>query len=53
MSKKFDCVKMKHEIQKNLYKKFGSSSLKDYFDKITKYARESKLLPQLKVTHKR
>lgn len=48
MNKKFDCVKMKHEIQKKLYEEFKPISTDDYFDKLIKYSHKTKLFSKLK-----
>ena len=49
MNKKFDCVEMKHEIQKKLYKELKPISMDDYFDKLIKYSHKTKLFAKLKI----
>lgn len=43
MNKDFDCVKMKHDIQEQLYNELAPTSTKDYFDKLIQRGRQSKL----------
>jgi hypothetical protein len=50
MNKKFDCVKMKHKIQKELYNKLKPKSVDDYFKKIIAYSKKSSLLMRPKLS---
>ena len=45
--KKFDCVKMKHDIQEQLYEELAPTSTEDYVDKLIGQARQSKLWLEL------
>lgn len=42
-TKVFDCINMKHIIQKKLYQKLNPRSINDYFDKVIIQARKSSL----------
>ena len=41
--KKFDCVKFKNELQKNLLEKSGAKNLKEYVSYVNKVAQNSSL----------
>lgn len=43
MKKKFDCVKMKHEIQEKLYNELKPISGADFIDKLIEKARKIKV----------
>jgi len=45
--KLFDCVAMKHEAQERLYNKLNPTSPQDYFEKLTKLSKQSKLWQEL------
>jgi len=41
--KKFDCIKFKNELQKNLLKNSGAKNLREYVDYANKTAQKSSL----------
>ena len=41
--KKFDCVKFKNELQKNLLEKSGAKNIKEYVSYVNKVAQNSSL----------
>jgi hypothetical protein len=48
MSKKFDCVEMKYQMQEETYKRLKPKSIDDYFKKLIEYSRKANILMQLR-----
>jgi len=48
VSKKFDCVEMKYQMQENIYKKLKPKSIDDYFKKLIEYSRKADISTQLR-----
>ena len=46
--KEFDCVKMKHDLQENLYNSLKPESFDDYFNKLSSIREKSELYKILK-----
>ena len=48
MNKKFDCIKMKHELQEILYNKINPKNINDYFVKLNILSQNNELNNELK-----
>ncbi|MDA3899104.1 MAG: hypothetical protein PF637_01150 [Spirochaetes bacterium] len=49
--KEFDCVKMKHDLQENLYNSLKPESFDDYFNKLSCMREKSELYKTLKLAN--
>jgi len=52
-NKTFDCVKMKHDIQRQLYEELNPTSMDDYYLKLSEYAKKSKLWQEFQARSKK
>jgi hypothetical protein len=48
MNKQFDCVKMKNELQVNLYKEINPKNFDEYYSKLNERIRKSSLYKEMK-----
>ena len=53
MNKTFDCIKMKNDLQENLYKAINPKDFDDYFTKLKLRIKNNRLYQELKTKVKK